>query len=212
MPALELNAVSFTYPGSAIPAVDGVSLRLETGSLVALVGPNGSGKSTLAKIAAGLIAPQAGEVRVANAGSAPGSISRRVGLLFQNPDEQLLASSVVRELAWGPENLALPPDEMELRVRAGLERFGLTGMAELPPEALSDGQKQLTALAALMVIEPDFLILDEATAFLDPYWTAQVRRAAQDLARERGVLWITSRPAETDWADLVLEFSRGKIV
>ena len=210
MAVLELREVSYTYPDSSSPALDRITCRLETGRFVALLGRNGSGKSTLALIAAGLLDPASGSVASNGVNLLPGWSG--VGLLFQNPDEQLLAQDVEGELAWGLENLTLPPDEIESRVRKGLQQFGLTDKAHLPPEALSDGQKQLVALTALVVMKPAFLLLDEVTAFLDPYWTKRVLRITRELARDAGVLWISTRAAEAVAADEVWLMSQGKIV
>jgi len=210
MALLELRDVSYTYPGATRPALDRVSCRLETGQLAALVGPNGCGKSTLALVAAGLLTPQAGNVILNGVGKS--SAWNGVGLLFQNPDEQLLTADVESELAWGLENLALPPEEIDGRVQAALEFFDLSDKANLPPEALSDGQKQLVALAGVAVMEPAFLLLDEATAFLDPAWTTRVQEFARKLTETAGVIWITTRATRATAADRVWLMHRGRIV
>lgn len=210
MASLELRSVSLTYPGADHPALDGVTCGIGSGQFIALVGHNGCGKSTLARIATGLLKPDSGTVEIDGEPLKPGW--NGVGLLFQNPDEQLLAGDVERELAWGLENLALPLGEIEARVRGGLEAFGLTCIAHQPPETLSDGQKQLVALAALAVMQPRFLILDEATAFLDPYWTKLIRQRSRELVPGAGVLWLTARASEAAPADIVWVMNRGRMV
>jgi energy-coupling factor transport system ATP-binding protein len=204
-------------------------MRVSAGQIAALIGDNGSGKSTLARLAAGLIQPQSGEVRVVAGGGPdpspepdygtgkedlgarrsgkcePAGAGRDetdfVGLMLQNPDEQFITSSVERELAWGLENMGVPPLEMEERVRRVLERFDLGALAGHPPEALSDGQKQVVALASLAAMRPRFLLLDEAVAFLDPFWRGVVARCARELSQDAGVLWITSRLNEAPEVD-----------
>ena len=209
MATLELRDVSYTYPDACLPALERVTCRLETGQLAALLGPNGCGKSTLARVAAGLLSPQNGEVRIS--GMDTSSAWNGVGLLLQNPDEQLLSADVESELAWGLENIALPPGEMSERVRWELDIFELSDMAHLPPEALSDGQKQLVALAGLAVMKPVFLLLDEATAFLDPAWTNRVLNFTRKLSEITGVLWITTRAAEATAAHRVWLMQEGRI-
>lgn len=217
MALLEFNDVSFSYPDADRPTLKDVSFVLESGQFVALLGANGSGKSTLAKIAAGLIDPQAGEVKI-ETGTINGDSENPksaawngVGMLFQNPDEQLLTEDVVSELAWGLENLCLPPDEIDRRVKRALKFFNLTDKAHTPPESLSDGQKQLVALAAIAVMRPSFFILDEATAFLDPYWTEKVRQYVRKMASDTGIMWITTRTRDVLSAERVLLMHDGRI-
>ena len=204
MAILELRNVNYTYPGASRPAIEDVSLRLETGQFLVLTGDNGSGKSTLARVAAGLDLPSSGEIRCEPLGS-------RAALLFQNPDEQLICSKVEKELAWGLENLSLSPDEIKTRVENGLGRFRLQSIADQPPEALSDGQKQLVALAALAVMRPAFLILDEVGAFLDPYWARQVLEYTQSIIQDTGILWIASRDEAIPLSGRVLKIDRGRL-
>ncbi len=210
MSTLELKAVSFSYPESDELAVSNVSCRLETGKYVVLYGSNGCGKSSLAKVMAGLLQPQTGEVIRSNSPTHSGWNS--VGMLFQNPDEQLVSFNVERELAWGLENLNIPRVEMIQRVEASLKQFDLTGIRHHPPESLSDGQKQLVALAATVVMRPSFLILDEATTFLDPHWKREVQRYARELVKRCGLLWITTRRSELADADEVWFMESGRIV
>ena len=139
---------------------------------MAVVGRNGSGKSTLARLANGLLLPTEGRVLVAGRDTAHPDWNwearRRVGVVFQNPDNQLVAATVEEELAFGPENLGVPPAEIDARVERGLALSGLAGRRTQPPYMLSGGQKQLLAVAAVMAMQPDVLVLDEATAMLDP--------------------------------------------
>jgi energy-coupling factor transport system ATP-binding protein len=210
MPILELTDVTFSYPDSNVVTIANVSCKLGTGQFVVLHGSNGCGKSTLAKIMSGLLQPQSGIVN--NNGGNSVSGWNGVGLLFQNPDEQLLAQNVEGEIAWGLENLGLPRNEMVKRVNETINYFNLTDLRQRPPESLSDGQKQLVALASIVVMRPSFLILDEATAFLDPLWKQRVRRYAQELSDNTGVLWITTRKQEIRDADEVWWMEKGELM
>lgn len=210
MAQLETREVSYIYPGSTQLALDHISCLLESGKMVALLGANGCGKSTLAKLMAGIINPYKGSVLVNDRELTAGW--NGIGLLFQNPDEQLLTANVERELAWGLENLALPTQQIEDRVRHGLEVFGLNELRLRPPESLSDGEKQLVALAALFVMQPDFLILDEATAFLDPEWTEKILTMARKWSHEIGVLWVTTQADNVVGVDEVWLMASGKII
>lgn len=208
--SLQLTNISLQYPGSKHLALHNISCQIKRGQRIALLGSNGSGKSTLAKIMCGLIVPDIGDVLLDGKPLTDGW--NGIGLLFQNPDEQLMASSVENELAWGLENLNLPTDEIIARVENGLDTFELTGIRNKPPEQLSDGQKQLVALASIVVMKPDFLILDEATAFLDPNWRVQILGKILDFASDMGVLWISTRHDDNIKADEIWLMQNGQIV
>ena len=210
MATLELHDVSYKYPDSHEPVLRKIDLRIETGIHVAILGANGSGKSTLARIAAGLIAPAEGKVELNGAESSEGWNS--VGLLFQNPDDQFIASNVESEIAWGLENLNIPSREMQERVRDTLEQFNLQDLARKSPEALSDGEKQLTAIAAVLVMNPLFLVLDEVTAFLDPYWRRRLRSMIDKMKKNAGLLWISTNAGEAVDADKVVILQNGELV
>ena len=213
MMRLELAGVHYTYPGGVRPALENISCHIDTGEFVILVGRNGCGKSTLARVMAGLIEPASGSVKAQYSNPSAGlQPPPSVGILLQNPDESLFTSSVAREIAWGLENRALPPAEMSRRVGEALAVFGLTELANRPLESLSDGQKQMAALAALVTVEHQFYILDEAAAYLDPYWRRRVSEAARELTARAGVLWITSAPhPEILPADRIWVMHRGKL-
>jgi len=200
---LELKDISFTYPGSSKLVLNDVSLGLETGQLKVLIGKNGSGKSTLSRIAAGLLKPTAGSVEIKGIPTDVKGIN--VGIVFQNPDEQLLTADVESEIAWGLENLNIPLDEMKERVQITLEMFELSKLSTQSPDSLSDGWKQITALASVVAMKPAFLILDEVTAFLDPYWTDRIKGIVKELSKQIGVLWVTASTAEERWgAEIVI--------
>jgi len=211
---LELEGVQYSYPGTNKPTLDGITSSFTAGEFVVLLGCNGSGKSTLAQVMAGILKPSSGTVAISSdvpsVGKEPPN-PHPVGILLQNPDESLFTSSVAHEIAWGLENCAIPNEEIEQRVNKTLKSFGLTELADRPQESLSDGQKQLVALAALVAVEHRFYILDEAAAYLDPFWKRQVRETAHALTKDAGVMWITSRPSDVRDADRIWIMHRGHL-
>ena len=207
---LQLTNISLQYPGATSPALNNISCQIKSGQRIALLGENGCGKSTLAKVMCGLIEPDSGDV-ILN-GKPLGEAWNGIGLLFQNPDEQLMASSVENELAWGLENLAMPPEVMIERIEAALVTFDLTDIRDTPPEHLSDGQKQLVALASVVVMKPDFLILDEVTAFLDPNWKDQILEKILSFSSKMGILWISTRSDENTNADEIWLMKDGLVI
>ena len=197
MTCLELDNVEYTYSGNSEPLLAGISCTLSAQEFVVLTGSNGSGKSTLARLIAGLIYPDAGEIRGRRDAS---NGWNGVALVMQDPSAQMLTASVESEIAWGLENLAIDHNEIARRVEAVLRDFGLTDLRKKPPELLADGESQLVAFAANMVMEPDILILDEATAYLDLKWRRHIWEAAQEASKRCGVIWITTR--EPNHSDL----------
>lgn len=167
---VEAREVTYAYPGGG-EALRGVSFRVTHGESVAVVGANGSGKSTLLLHFAGCLLPTSGEVRVGETPVTPGTletIRRAVGLVFQDPDDQLFLSSVADDVAFGPRNLGLPEDEVRARVRKALAMVGAEALADRPPYRLSGGEKRLAAIASVLSVWPDVLIMDEPSANLDP--------------------------------------------
>lgn len=209
MNRLSLAGVTFTYPGADRPAVREVNAVLNRGELVVLVGENGSGKSSLARLMAGLLKPDEGEIG-GRRGDGIGGWNG-VALVMQDAASQLLGATVEEEIAWGLENLALPPDVIESRVQGALDRFGLRSLKERPPEALSDGEQQLLAVASALVMEPDFLILDEAAAYLDLFWRRRVWDEARGASGRCGLLWVTSRRDDAQRGDKVWRMSEGRL-
>ncbi len=210
MPALAIQDVRFAYPGELTAAIDGITIDLKAPGFTALLGANGSGKSTLGRLIAGLLTPDSGQIAMPFLKRSGGWSG--VGMVFQNPDEQLFNASVEQEIAWGLENLALPRSEIKERVERTLARFNLNDIRESAPEMLSDGQKQLTALASVWAMNPDVIILDEAAAFLDPVWKQRLGEYALEFSRERGVLWISTRAEEAQHTDEIWLINAGKIV
>ena len=194
---IRLENVSYAYEEDAPKALAEVSLSLERGSFTAVLGSNGSGKSTLAKLCNGLYLPGEGRVLVDGMDTAEDShtweIRRRVGMIFQNPDNQLVATVVRDDVAFGLENLGMPPAEMPGRIEWALQKTGMLEYAEKAPHLLSGGQKQRVAIAGVLAMKPEAIICDEATAMLDPQGRREVLRVLETLNREEGitVLWIT---------------------
>lgn len=218
-PLIECEAVGFSYPGSApdaAPALCDIDLRVRPGEFIAVLGGNGSGKSTLARLLDGLLQPTTGRVRVAGMDTADPAllpeIRRRVGLVFQNPDNQIVASVVADDVAFGPENLGLPRAVIGLRVAEALSAVGMSEYAGVDPHHLSGGQKQRIAIAGALAVHPDCLCLDEPTSLLDPAGRAEVRQALGRLrASGCALVVITHYAEEAVEADQVIVLHEGRV-
>jgi len=175
-PLIEFQNAAYAYPAEEgvepLPAVRNLSFAIGRGEFVAMVGHNGSGKSTVAKLCNGLIAPQEGVVLVEGLDTCLEEnlfeVRRRVGMVFQNPDNQIIAAVVEDDVAFGPENLCVPPDEMRARVDEALKAVGMYDLRLSEPHKLSGGQKQRVAIAGVLAMRTDMIVLDESTAMLDP--------------------------------------------
>lgn len=217
---IELEKVSFTYrSGStdAVPALREIDLRLEPGEFVAVIGHNGSGKSTLSKLLTAVLYPTDGEIRVDGVRLEPRNrweIRRRVSIVFQDPDDQLVANRVRDDVAFGPENIGLPRDEIAVRVDRSIEALGLTPAAARLIEDLSPGEKQRVAIAGALAMRPLLLILDEPTSLLPvPVAGRLIDRMRELNASEgMGVLHITHFMNEAARFDRVLVMDAGRIV
>ncbi|MGH2498672.1 MAG: energy-coupling factor transporter ATPase [Candidatus Limnocylindria bacterium] len=218
-PLIRVDAVSVAYPlpgGGRVQALRDLSLELRRGEWLTIVGHNGSGKSTLAKLLNALLVPGRGEVTVDGLSTRDPSSLRRirqtVGMIFQNPDNQLVATIVEEDVAFGPENLGLERDEVERRVEESLAAVDVTQLRLRPPHQLSGGQKQRVAIAGVLAMRPACLVLDEATAMLDPEGRREV---LETVARLHGggttVVAITHFMAEVVFADRVVVLHDGAI-
>ena len=209
--------VSYTYEEASSPALRDVSLSVRPGEFVAVLGHNGSGKSTLAKLLNALYLPGEGRVTVLGMDTADDShiwdIRRKAGMIFQNPDNQIVATVVREDVAFGLENLGVPSAEMPGRVDAALAAVGMTEFADKAPHMLSGGQKQRIAIAGVLAMAPSIIIADEATAMLDPAGRQDVLDVIRRLNREQGitVIWITHFMEEAALADRVLVISDGEL-
>lgn len=221
MNAIELKDVHYAYPGSeesGQEAVKGVTLSIEEGSFVALVGHNGSGKSTLARLLNGLFVPTNGDVVVYGVNTKDEKriydVRSRVGMVFQNPDNQMIATNVADDIAFGPENLDVEREEIIRRVDWALEQVGMSEYRDGTPFKLSGGQKQRLAIAGVLAIKPRVMVLDEATAMLDPKGRDEVMAVTHKLNREEGmtVVHITHYMDEALGADRLIVMNDGLVV
>ncbi len=219
MPFLEFTNVDYSYVGGddeVIRALRSVSFSVERGEFVALVGCNGSGKSTLARLCNGLIIPDAGTVTVDGASTAERAslfdIRKKIGIVFQNPDNQMVTTIVEDDVAFGPENLGLPREEIRERVDWALSAVGMTEYKNSGPFRLSGGQKQRIAIAGVLAIKPQLMILDEATGMLDPSGRREVLDVVKKLNRIDGmsVIMITHFMEEAAEADRIIVLEHGQ--
>lgn len=215
---IRFENVSFRYEGSPATSCAVCDLSLEFGAdeMVAVLGANGSGKSTAVKLCNGLLLPTSGRVMVDGlATDDPAhavSIRSRVGMVFQDPDDQIVATSVEDEVAFGPENLGLARDEIRARVDAAIAATGLTGLERREPHLLSGGQKQRLAIAGALAMRPHYLVMDEPTSMIDARGRDEVACVlAQVRAEGRGVVLITHDVAEALSADRVVVLSAGRV-
>ena len=222
MEMIKTQDLAFTYPGAEgegnTRALRGVNVEIERGSFVVVLGHNGSGKSTLAKTFNAVLLPSGGKVYVEGMDTMDESllleIRRRVGMVFQNPDNQIVANVVEEDVAFAPENLGVPSAEIRKRVDDALEAVGMTQFVKHAPHLLSGGQKQRVAIAGVIAMQPKCIVLDEPTAMLDPAGRREVIDTATKLCREQGitVVLITHHMEECIGADRVIVLSNGAVV
>lgn len=213
-----VDHVSYRYDEDSPDAVRDVSLTVPRGAFHAILGQNGSGKSTLAKLMNGLYLPTSGTVSVCGMDTQDEKntweIRRRAGMVFQNPDNQLVATVVDEDVAFGLENIGVPTQDMPGRIEEALTDVGMLPYAKRAPHTLSGGQKQRVAIAGVLAMQPEAIIFDESTAMLDPRGRREVMEAVQKLNREMGitVLWITHFMEEAVLCDRVHVMHEGQIV
>jgi len=218
---IEVNHMSHIYTdenGNDVRALDDVNLSIKRGEFVCIIGTNGSGKSTLAKHFNVLLQPTAGNVTVCGFDTLDDehiwNIRQHVGMVFQNPDNQIVAAVVEEDVAFGPENLGIPSAEIRKRVDAALEAVNMTEYREHGPHLLSSGQKQRIAIAGVLAMKPDCIVLDEPTAFLDFPSKAETFQSLQRMAHERDKLILLSThdlELAVRFADSLLEIKRGRL-
>ena len=199
-------------------AINNINLSIEKGSFTVILGHNGSGKSTLAKLLNGMLKPDKGKIIVDGLDTSEAKneyeIRRRLGLVFQNPDNQIICTIVEEDVAFGPENLGIAPNEIRKRVDSALSSVGMSDIAKAAPHQLSGGQKQRVALAGILAMEPECIVLDEPTAMLDPIGRKEVINAITRLNKEKNmtVILITHFMEEAENADRVIVMNQGEIV
>ncbi len=212
------NEDAYRGEEAVVTAVKALSLEIERGSFTVILGHNGSGKSTLAKMLNGLNKPTSGDIFVDGINTKDEEreieVKRKVGMVFQNPDNQIIASIVEEDVAFGPENLGVPPKEIKERVDDALKAVGMLEFKESTPHRLSGGQKQRIAIAGIIAMQPECLVLDEPTAMLDPKGRAEIIETLIRLNKEKGitVVLITHYMEEAQNADRVLVMNDGEII
>ena len=217
MSIISFKQVHYTYPGDELESLCGVDLEIEQGEFVAVLGHNGSGKSTLAKHMNAILVPDEGKVVIDGIDSSEEDdvyeIRRRVGMVFQNPDNQIVANVVEDDVAFAPENLGVPSAEIRERVDAALKQVGMYEYRTHAPHLLSGGQKQRVAIAGVIAMQPKIIVLDEPTAMLDPQGREEVLSTVTKLCREKGmtVVLITHHMDECVGADKLVIMSNGYI-
>lgn len=221
---IKTEHLTFSYEsegGREEPALDGVSISVQEGEYVAVLGHNGSGKSTLAKLLNMILLPDSGVIRISGRDITAADfteddmfdVRRDVGMVFQNPDNQLVATIVEEDVAFGPENLGVPPDEIRRRVDDALQTVGMSEYARHAPHRLSGGQKQRVAIAGIIAMMPKCIIFDEATAMLDPAGRREVMATMDMLNREKhiAILNITHYMEEAVHADRIIVVNDGRV-
>lgn len=218
---IKLTDVVFSYPRTgdepSKKTIDHLTFEVKQGEFVAILGHNGSGKSTLAKLLNGLLLPESGEVAIEGMTTSNEEdlwkIRSKAGLVFQNPDNQIVATIVEEDVAFGPENLGVPKEELRKRVDRALETVDMLDYKDHAPHLLSGGQKQRVAIAGILAMEPDIIIFDEPTAMLDPRGRKEVIETIQKLHKQKKtILLITHFMNEAALADRLIVMEKGKII
>ncbi|MDF2536406.1 MAG: energy-coupling factor transporter ATP-binding protein [Bacillales bacterium] len=213
---IRLENISFAYDGKSRNAVDNITFQVNSGEWIALVGHNGSGKSTLAKLIVGLLQPSLGEIWVENIKLDEDSvwdIRKHVGIVFQNPDNQFVGTTVEDDVAFGLENAGIPRDEMVKRVKDSIEKVNMQSYLNHEPHQLSGGQKQRVAIAGVLALQPEIIILDEATSMLEPKGKQEVLNIIKELKlnKRMTIISITHDLEEAAQADRMIVLNKGKI-
>ena len=213
---IRLDDVVFQYEGAEAPAVNHVSLEVQKGEFLAVLGRNGSGKSTLARLLNALLIPDSGSVTVGGLAVSEENaygVREKCGMVFQNPDNQIVATVVEEDCAFGLENRGVPSKEIRRRVDEALSEVGMRDRALASPSMLSGGQKQRVAIAGVLAMRPSIIVFDESTAMLDPIGRRDVFSVARRINREEGVtvIWITHFMEEAVQADRVVVMDAGRV-
>ncbi|WP_028308912.1 energy-coupling factor transporter ATPase [Desulfitibacter alkalitolerans] len=213
---IKLEGVFFSYSSNSKPVINNVSLDFIQGEYAAIVGPNGSGKSTLAKLINSLLLPSQGRIYVDGMDTREyrWNVRSKVGMVFQNPENQLIASSAEEEIAFGPENLGIPTDEIKSIISTTLKIVGLEDFQHKSPADLSGGQKQRLAIAAVLAMKPQYIILDEATSMLDKEGKNEILKTIEELNKHHslGIIHITHDMGEAARANRIIVMNEGRVI
>ena len=213
---IKIERVSFAYSSSSKSVINDVTLDFSQGEYVAIVGPNGSGKSTLAKLINSLLLPSEGQVAVdgMDTRSFRWDVRSKIGMVFQNPENQLIASTAEEEIAFGPENLGIPTDEIKSIINTTLKIVDIEELRHKSPSCLSGGQKQRLAIAAVLAMKPQYIILDEATSMLDKEGKKEILKTIEDLNTHHslGIIHITHDMDEAARANRIIVMNEGRVV
>ncbi|BAL81238.1 ATP-binding cassette domain-containing protein [Caldisericum exile] len=212
---LEFRNVSFSYNGDSWVLRD-INFSVEKGEFVSIIGSNGSGKSTIARLSNGLLLSQKGEVFLDGNSLKDIDINRmakfKVGVVFQNPDNQFVGITVEDDLAFGLENMGLERNQIQMKILEISEKLGIKSFLHFPPSLLSGGEKQKVAIASVLILEPDYIIFDEVTSLLDPINRKMILKTIREISVGKGVLYITHHPEETVFSDRIIVLNEGYIV
>ena len=218
MARIVLDNCSYSYSSNSVDrALSGFTLTIEAGSFISIIGPNGCGKSTLARLLNGIIIPSEGSVKIDGMDTKDRkniyAIRKKVAVLFQNPDNQIVGDTIEDDTAFGPENLGLEEGEITRRVESSLKSVGLLDKRKLSPNTLSGGEKARLGIAGILALSPEVLVLDEATAMLDPKGRENVMKILYALWKEQGktIVLITHHPSETLYGERIVVMKEGGI-
>ncbi|MGL4252383.1 MAG: energy-coupling factor transporter ATPase [Metamycoplasmataceae bacterium] len=214
---IEIKNLQFKYDGSNEYALDGINLVMPQGKYIAILGHNGSGKSTLSKLLVGLYKPTKGEILIDGIKMRINSIKdirKKIGIIFQNPDNQFIGSSVEDDIAFGLENACIPREEIKERIITFAKKVGMIDFLEREPHTLSGGQKQKVAIASVLALNPEIIIFDEVTSMLDPKGKTEILKLIKEIqeTRKKTLISITHDMDEAIQADYVLVFAKGKLI
>jgi len=223
MPIIETRNLTYTYPGAEKPSIKGISIKIEKGEFVLITGPSGCGKTTLCRCFNGLIphfyqGKLEGEIVVSNlkiTEHPTSEFARHVGMVFQNPENQLFALSVEKDIAFGLENIGLPREEIRKRVDWALELTGIYQLKDRAPHELSGGQQQRVAIASVIAMQPEVIVLDEPTSFLDPLGAKKIFEVIHDLNRKLGITTVLVEhrlDLTAKYADHIIIMNDGKVI
>jgi cobalt/nickel transport system ATP-binding protein len=213
---ISVKEAKFSYP-AGVNALKGITLEVKRGERMALLGPNGSGKSTLILLMAGLLIPNKGEIRVFNESTASKEFSKlrsRIGVVFQDPDDQLFTPSVIEDIEYGPKNLKMTEEDIKARSAHVLDKMGIQHLKKRPPHRLSFGEKKKVSLATALVLKPELLILDEPTANLDLVSRRGLIETLNELSKEGTTIIVSTHDVEAlpELADRIVVISRGELL